>query len=220
MALGATAVRWSDDVTYPEESKDEDVVTAEVPQWTRFQGDIEGLVVLSSAFEASLQQKDASAATWESLDPEYGASVSRFGSLEAEYFSCRPCLSEWTEVIRSHMSNPPESVRSYLARLYFLAGSDQRLQLEQELVRRYGQFEQVDKIHLHESPQGIGVFVWLDQPKYDSELMHQLLDQEWTVGEQFADQPLEFFYFPLPADDTELPVPDTAKLIFRHSSRG
>jgi hypothetical protein len=205
---------WScpaDDVTLSEASWDEDAATSAAFLWMRLVSDIGEPAI--SFQQTILQPEETSATSFRdqylefALNTAFSAPVTT--SLWHTYLAAG--LFSFSDEAEIRMRLP--DIRSLLRSLS-MPHTGWRRQLEQELVARFGKFEQVERIHLIDSSQGIRVYVWLDQTEYDDELMDALLDQEWAIGERFADRAFEAFYFPMPRDDAQLPVPDKAELIF------
>jgi hypothetical protein len=89
--------------------------------------------------------------------------------------------------------------------------------LEEELVVRYKQFDQVHSIYLLETPDLVEITIFLDQPRYNKQLMHSLFDEEAELIQGYRSKLLDFHYFPLFEENDLLPVSPKARLIWSKS---
>lgn len=123
-------------------------------------------------------------------------------------------LLESGETVCPKIGEADKLLKRYLWRSCLLSGARRQLQLEQKLVAEYSRFERVQKIHLLDTSGGMSIYIWLDQVRYDDELMDRLLDREWSLLQRFQDVPFEVFYLPMPEDGAQFPIPDRARLVF------
>jgi hypothetical protein len=208
MFLKDTEARNRDDVSFRESAEGADAAI-----WCcRAARDISQLSLLSYA--ADFLALDSTVTPIGHQYADYFESASTVGTAMPRYWLDTLSFIEYEQSLVSQTREANSLFLYCLLQLYKPLAAHRRLQLEQELVAKYGQFEQVEKIHLVDSAEGMQVFVWLHQVKYDDELMDRLLDQEWSLLHRFPENPFEVFYFPLPADGAELPIPDGARAVF------
>lgn len=193
-----------EDVIFVEPSEEEDVATIEIPVESPHTAWSEGTIVGRQL--ADLHIGRIGIGVMSPRPSETGICAPHWGA-PSESVSAR-FMSELEDQSGFEIGEFVGRVRTWLT-----LGISRKLELEEELVVRYGQFETVSSIHLLDSLDGVKVYVSLDQVEYDDGLMDQLLDQEWAISDQFRDSDLEVFYFPLPRGDVPPPIPDTATRI-------
>jgi hypothetical protein len=212
MVPTATETYLREDVSFPEEAEGEDLAMT-AANWCLWVMENIGQP-LSVPFDADLHAEDPTTTAIQDQFADCFASASTLRTAVTGHWLDTPCFFKSGENIWSQMREANSLLGSCFLRLCLLPDVRRRLQLEQELVAKYSQFEQVEKIHLLDSSEGMKVFIWLDQVKYNDELMDRLLDQEWSLLHQFPENVFEVFYFPLPEDGAQLPIPDSARLVF------